>query len=305
MKKAAAFVICLFVVVICFAQGKKEYSISYIDAALNLPTIIEKNLKLFEKEFAKDGYTLKFPHLFSAPDQVKALASGSIDAANCVGAIAVIAGISNGMDIKVLSMYSRAPKAFMLVTKDPKIKTIKDLKGKKISGPKGTPLHEMLGTALVKNKMSLNDIEHIQMNNDLSFAAFESGKVDAALLTGHAAQKALSNGARLIIDGQGLIGGEMFIIVSGKLYRENPDFAKRLIKVHKEAVNYLKTHKADAYKMAAHSGGLSIKEIEILADYYDFSPEFSPTDIKNLENTQKFLLENKMITNPVDLKTLF
>jgi sulfonate transport system substrate-binding protein len=56
--------------------------------------------------------------------------------------------------------------------------------------------------------------------------------------------------------------------------------------------------------MAAKDSGLSIEQIEKLAQYYDFSPEFSATDIENLERTQKFLLNNKMIVKPIDIKKM-
>ena len=45
---------------------------------------------------------------------------------------------ANGIDLTVVGVYSRAPEAFMIMTKDPSIQSVKDLKGKKIAGPKGT-----------------------------------------------------------------------------------------------------------------------------------------------------------------------
>lgn len=297
--------LCFAFAVTVFAANGKEFKISYVNSALNLPNMIEKDQKLFEKEFKKDGYSFQFPHYFSAPDQAKALISGDLDAANAVGAIAVIAALSNGADIKVISMYSRSPKAFFIMTKDPSITNIKSLKGKKIAGPQGTVLHEMLGAALTKNGMSLKDVQHLPMGIDLAFTAMESKTVDAVLLTGAAAQKAKASGARIIADGEGLIGGELVIAVSGKLYRDNPDFAKRLIKVHRQSLEYLKANPEKVYKLASKESGIPENAVKEMASYQDYDPQFSPVDIKNLKSTVKFLLDNKMIKKGIDVDLYF
>jgi sulfonate transport system substrate-binding protein len=302
MKKMLIVVISLFFSVNLFAvKDRNEYKISYVTAALNLPSIIEKKLKLFEQEFKQEGYSFKFPQFFSAPDQVKALVSGDIDAANAVGAIAVIAAIANGADLKVMSMYSRAPKSFFIMTKDPSIRSVKSLRGKKIAGPQGTVLHEMLGAALIREGLSFKDVKHVPMNIDLAFAAMENKSVDAVLLTGPIAQRAKASGARVIIDGEDLIGGELLIVVSGKLYRENPAFAKKIVEVHKRALEYLEANQDKAYKMAAADTKISFEQVKELASYQDYNPNFTQTDIRNLKNTMQFLHRNKMINKAVNI----
>ncbi|WP_236875893.1 ABC transporter substrate-binding protein, partial [Clostridioides difficile] len=46
-----------------------------------------------------------------------------------------ILGTSNGVGLKITNIYSRSPKGYMLITTNDNIKSIKDLKGKKIVGP--------------------------------------------------------------------------------------------------------------------------------------------------------------------------
>ena len=61
---------------------------------------------------------------------------------------------SNGVDLKIIVTYYQAPKGFMLVTNDKSIKGPEDLKGKKIGGPKGTILHQVLVAALKQIEVS-------------------------------------------------------------------------------------------------------------------------------------------------------
>ena len=67
----------------------------------------------------------------------EALAAGSLDFVMPRWDIGNFAAAMESM--KIIGIYSRAPKAFTIMTKDDSITSIKDLKGKK-TGPKGTIL---------------------------------------------------------------------------------------------------------------------------------------------------------------------
>ena len=57
---------------------------------------------------------------------------------------------------------------------------IEDLKGKKVAGPKGTALHQILVAALNSKGMNINDVEFLQMDLPKAQAALLGGHVDAA-----------------------------------------------------------------------------------------------------------------------------
>lgn len=116
-------------------------NISYVKLPLNVPSIVEKKLELFEEEFGKDGIKVNFPEITEGPKMTEAIAAGSLDFCNALGGTSAILAAANGVDLKVIGIYSRAPKAFTIMTKDDGITSIKELKGKKIAGPKGTILH--------------------------------------------------------------------------------------------------------------------------------------------------------------------
>ena len=82
-----------------------------------------------------------------------------------------------------MSIYSRSPKAFKLFAKDDSIKTAEDLKGKKVAGPKGTILHELLVAYLNNAGMTEDDIEFMAMGIRMP-GSLAGGSVDAALLAG-------------------------------------------------------------------------------------------------------------------------
>ena len=121
-----------------------EINVTYVQSPLNVPSILQKTDDLFGKEFAEDGIAVNFHEITAGPDQTNAMAAGEIDIAHGVGGVSAIMPASNGVDLKILNSYSRSPKGYMLLTNNPEIKTVEDLIGKTISGPKGTILHQVL-----------------------------------------------------------------------------------------------------------------------------------------------------------------
>ena len=90
------------------AQNPASISITYVKAPLNVPSIIEKRLNSFEKEFAKDNIKVTFPEITVGSKQTEALAAGSLDFAHCLGGTSAILAAANGVDLKIIGIYSRA-----------------------------------------------------------------------------------------------------------------------------------------------------------------------------------------------------
>ncbi|RXL52052.1 ABC transporter substrate-binding protein, partial [Citrobacter sp. AAK_AS5] len=67
------------------------------------------------------------------------------------------------VDLKIIGIFSRAPEAFTILAKNPAISSVKDLKGKKIVGPKGTLLHQLLIAALARDGLKPTDVEFLSM----------------------------------------------------------------------------------------------------------------------------------------------
>ena len=60
---------------------------------------------------------------------------------------------ANGMDLKIVAAYARAPRAFNVMAIDPAIQKVADLKNRKVAGPKGSLLNQTLFAALLKNSL--------------------------------------------------------------------------------------------------------------------------------------------------------
>ncbi|MBP2637077.1 MAG: transporter, substrate-binding protein, aliphatic sulfonates family [Firmicutes bacterium] len=285
-------------------EKPKTINITYVKAPLNVPSIVEKKQGLFEKEFGKDNIAVEFPEITSGPKQTEAMAAGSVDFAHCLGGTAAILAAANGVDLKIIGIYSRAPKAFVLLAKDDKLQSVKDLKGKKVAGPKGTVLHQLLLTALEKNGMKADDVQFISMDIPGAVAGLMNGSVDVALAAGPDALKAEVAGARVLTTGEGLVEATIVTAVRGEFLRKHPDLVKRFMQVHRSTLESIKKNQEEALALTAAETGLTSEMVKRMYSWYDFDTSIRPSDMTELKLTQDFLLNNGMLTKPINLDQL-
>ncbi len=282
----------------------KEINITYVKAPLNVPSIVEKQTNVFEKEFAKDNIAVKYPQITAGPKQTEAMAAGAIDFAHALGGTSAILASSNGVNLKITGIYSRAPKAFVMLVKDPAIKSPADLKGKKIAGPKGTVLHQLALTALGKNGLKAADVQYLSMDISSAVAALMNGSVDVAMAAGPDAMKAQQAGARILTTGEGLVEATIVTAVRSEFYDKHPDLVKRFMKAHTATVTAIKANNAEALAATVKETGLPIEAVKQMYPWYDFDATIKPSDIEELKRTQEFLLQNGMMTKPVSIESL-
>ena len=309
MLKKSISLLMLVIMVLGFSLGAageevEEINISYVKLPLNIPSIVEKKEKMFEKEFAEDGIEVNFPEITQGSKMTQAVAAGSLDFCNALGGTSIILAAANGVDIKMIGVYSRAPKAFTIMTKDENIKSAADLKGKKIVGPKGTILHQLLLAALVENDLSLKDVDFINLGIAKGISALQAGSADAALVAGPAVTKAMEGGARIIQDGEGLLDATIVIGVRGEFLRRHPDLVDRYLKVHQNSLQFMEENPKKTIKIAAEETKIAEEDVEKMYGWYNFNPEITESDIEELKKTQDFLYDNDMLMEKIEIESL-
>lgn len=312
MKKTLLCLLLALAVIIAGCSGNNQgktppvntINISYVKLPLNVPSIVEKKLGLFEKEFGRDNIAVAFPEILEGPKMTEALAAGSLDFCNALGGTSAILAAANGVDLKIIGIYSRAPKAFTIMAKDQNIHTVADLQGKKVAGPKGTILHQLLLAALARDGLKQDDVAFINMGIPQGMAALFAGNVDAALVAGPAVPQALAQGAHIVTTGEGLLDATIVIAVNNKFLTAHPDLVKRYMKVHAASLQYMKDHPDEVYQMVASETGLSVEEVKKMYSWYDFNPAITAADVADLEKTQEFLRQNGLLAHSIDLSAI-
>ena len=310
-KRIAAAVLAL--ILICSlsltACGPKEtlkdIPVTIVPSPLHVPTIVEKNHSIFAETMKEAGVeTVTYSEITSGADQTQALASGDIQFLYAVGATSVLLSAANDADIKIISMYSRSPKAFCLFSGDDSITTPEDLRGKTIAGPQGTILHELLVAYLAQGGMTLDDVSFINTTIPDAMAAMLGGSVDCALLAGAAAYNTQASGAHLVTDGEGLVEASICCATTQKFYDEHKELVDSFLKAQQNVLTFLAENEETALAEAAEFLDLDVQAVRDMYAYYDFDMTIRDSDIAAMEATMNFMLETGMIEQAADVASL-
>lgn len=280
---------------------------TYVKAPLNIPSIVEKKTHVFEELFQQEKIPFTYSSITEGPKQTAAMEAGDIDIAHALGGTSAILAKANGVDLRIVGMYSRAPQAFVIVSKRDDIKTVADLTGKTVIGPKGTNLHQLLLMALAEQNMNPTDVNFISAGIPQAAAAMENGSADAALLAGPLALKATEQGAHIIRDAQGLLNAGIVIAVRGEFMDKYPEQVKAFLQTHTNVVAKYKQNPAEFFPIAAEETKLTPAQVETMAAWYDFDTAVQDKDIKDLEKAQDFLISAGLLKEGkrVNIRSMF
>ena len=213
------------------ADNPKEIRIDW--ATYNPVSILLKDKGFLEKEFAGDGIGIRWVQTLGSNKALEFLKAGSIDFGSTAGSAALVARI-NGNPIKSIYVFSR-PEWTALVTKDPSIRKIEDLKGKRVAVTRGTDPHIFLVRALLGAGLSEKDITPVLLQHADGKTALIRGDVDAwAGLDPMMAQAEIEDGAKLFYrkadaNTCGILNTrEQFL-------KDYPDIVRRVLATYEEA----------------------------------------------------------------------
>ncbi|TDJ87917.1 transporter substrate-binding domain-containing protein [Campylobacter volucris] len=284
----------------------KQITITYVKAPLNVPSIIEKEKAIFQKYFNKYNIKLSYSQLTTGSEQTQALASKDIQFLYAVGSTSVILAKANGLDIKIVNKYSKSSKTFTILSqKGTQFKTADDIKGKKIAGPKGTILHELLLAYLNSLGLKENDVEFISMGIPQAQAALAGKSVDMALLAGPSAYSLIQDGYNVVTTADGLIEPLIVVATTKEFYDENKILVDEFINAQKEILDYIDKNYEESMNIVAKETNLDINAVKQMYPLYDFNISINNDDIKSLEKTKQFMLDNKMIDTDIKIEDLF
>lgn len=214
--------------------------------------------------FKKEGVDVKF-EWFDYVASMDAFAAGKLDAVHMTNGDALVTGSTGAPSVMVLiNDYSNGND--MVVAK-PGIKSIKDLKGKKIGVEVGFVDHLLLLTALKANGMSESDVTLVNVPTNETPQVLASGEVDAVVAWQPSSGQALSMvpGSSPVFtskDEPGIIYDGLSVNPAS-LSERKADWEK-VLKVWYKVVNYIndpKTH-ADAVKIMSARVGLAPEKYE-------------------------------------------
>lgn len=281
----------------------QQLNITYVKAPFNIQNIVMKNQGLLEKEFEKEGIKINWIPIKAGLNQVRGMAAGEIDMVAAMNTSTLLIANSAGNRIVIVDGVAHPDDTFAIMAK-PEVKNIVDLKGRQIVGPKGTVLHHLLSAALKSSGVEMKDVNWVSMNLPASLTTLLGGRADAALLAAGGILAAEKAGFHALVKAKGLIETNLVLAARGDFAKEYPDIVRRVAKVNRQALQWALSNKSQAIALGAKELQLSKEDAAKLFDWSHFYSDITQKDVDALQNSQRFLLEQKMMNRSVDINTL-
>jgi len=293
-------------------------------ATVSLPALAEYNPKLLrigfqksaatlvllrgegslEKRLAPQGIEVKWVEFPAGPQLLEGLNVGSIDF-GFVGEAPPIVAQAAGANFVYVGYEGEAGAAeAVLVPKDSPLKSIADLKGKRVALNKGSNVHYFLVKILEKNGLKYSDVQVSFLTPADARAAFERGSIDAWVIWDPftaAAERQVN--ARQLANGKGLVKNYQFFLAEREFANKRADVLKIVLdEANRKGQFVAKNHK-EAARQLSPLQGLDADILELSLSRYEHS--FYPITEDALDSQQKIadtFAEVKLIPAPIKVR---
>ncbi len=281
------------------AAAPKEVRLDY---AYYAPTsLVLKDQGILEKRLAADGIAVKWVFSQGSNRSLEYLNGGSIDFASTAGLAAVLSR-ANGSPVKTVYIASRPEWTALAVPKDSPIKSLADLKGKKIAATKGTDPYLFLLRSLHTAGLGKGDVEIVHLQHPDGRVALERGDVDAwSGLDPHLAASQLQAGSRLLyrnveFNSYGVLN------VSDKFLKEQPQLIGKVIAAYEEARQWTLAHPQQTAELLAREAKLPLEVAKLQLSRTDFSnPQPGAEHVAALKAAAPILLDEQLVRPGTDV----
>ncbi|RZU00946.1 sulfonate ABC transporter substrate-binding protein [Rivibacter subsaxonicus] len=242
-----------------FAQAAPaQIRIGFQKSAVNL--VILKQQGALEKRFPNARVQwVEFP---AGPQLLEALSVGSLEF-GLTGDSPPVFAQAAGKELRYVGAEPSKPRSSaILVKQEAPIRTLADLKGRKIALQKGSSAHYLLLRAVEKAGLAWSDITPIYLPPSDARAAFERGSVDAwAIWDPYYAATELDIAPRVLATGEGLSGNNSFYLASTALAEKHPQALQVLFEELTRADAYVQSHRKEAAQLISDFSGLGLATV--------------------------------------------
>ena len=269
---------------------------------LYTPVYVAYRLGYLDEELNAVGAQYEWKSFKSGPLVNEAVAAGEADLGFMADLPAIIAK-STGLPIEVVSNVAYGEKGIAVLAKaDSPIKSVADLKGKKVAYATGSYAQHLLALLLSKEGLTLNDVQSVNLGAGDQPAALASGEVDAIVIWEQYISQLTSDGtAKVIADGTGVKRGNMVTYAVSDYANKNPKVIEAYIKALNRADEVIKNEPEKAAEAVAEDFGVNKELMLKIIPNFTFSTEFTEDDIAEIKNVKDFSLESGIISKDVDI----
>jgi len=266
-----------------------------------------RDQQIFEKAFAEQGIKIQWSFFKGAGPVInEAFANGQVDLAY-LGDLAAIIGKSNGLDTRLLSATARGVKQYLGVVPGSGIKTLQDLKGKRVAIFRGTATQLSFDAALASQGLSEKDVKVINLDFNAAVSALAAKQIDASWGSSGLSALQVKGLAELPLNTKDLGGAgsvQAVLLGNGKFVDAHPDVVAKVLKAQQQAVQWLTQDSNKQAYVQLVSGLASYPPVILTQDLKDqnlseiFPSTLDPVFLSNLQDKVDLAAQQKLIRKP-------
>lgn len=265
---------------------------------LSIPAYIAQKQGYFEKE----GLDVTIREFSSGKAAAGSMFKGEVD----ISTVADMPVVFNSFlreDFCVISTLTSSYDFIKIIArKDRGIKTGADIKGKKVGANIGTSSHFFLGVFLIHNRLSISEVEMINIGTLDLPAALKNNEVDAISVWEPYAQEVRQ-----------LLQDNAIELLCSEIYRTTFDFAalKSFVQDHQETVKkflqaidkaalFTRSNREESQEIIAANFNIDKKIVNMLWDDYIFKVSLDQALLTSWDDIARWAIDNRL----TDKKTI-
>ncbi len=246
----------------------KEVRIGY---QKNGVLVIARQQAALEKHFSSQGIDVKWIEFSSGPPMLEAMNVGSVDY-GAVGDSPPIFAQSAGAAIVYAAGQPITNGQGILVPGNSPIRTIADLKGKRVGFTKGSSAHNVIVQTLEKAGLSYADITPVYLTPPDAGPAFANGSIDAwSIWDPYFAIGETKQNGRILVNASEITKTNSFYIANRDFAKNHGQILQQIIDVTSATAKWAEAHREEVAKSLSAITGIPLDIQAVAANRSSFA----------------------------------
>lgn len=274
-----------------------------LDYAYYSPTsLVLRRFGWLEEAFKSDGTAVRWVFSAGSNRALEYLAGNSVDIGSSAG-LAALLSRANGNPIRAPYIFSRPEWTALVVRRDSPIRSLADLKGKKVAATKGTDPYLFLLRALHTVGLKRGDIEHVALQHADGRVALEQGRVDAwAGLDPIMAASELDAGSRLLYRNVAF-NTYGFLNAREDFINRQPEALRKVLAGYERARRWVQANTTEAARILSEEAKVSLEvallQLKLRTDLSH--PQPGAEHVQALKAAAPILLDEQLVRPGTDV----
>jgi len=245
------------------ADEIKEVRIGFQKAGI-FPAV--KQRRTVENAFKDSGIDVKWVEFQFGPPLLEALNTGNIDYGYTGDAPPVFAQAARANLLYVAALPSAGKNEAIIVPAESPIKSIADLKGKRIGFAKGSSSHNTTVAALEKAGLSYSDVTPVYLAPADAVPAFSGGKLDAWTIWDPYLALAEKGRVRVIAQAKDIHEANAFFLANRDFTVRHPAVVAKLNQIFSDEAKWANDHRPEIAKSLHETTGVDHEAVSKAVD---------------------------------------